>query len=128
MSELDEARYVALTTFTRDGTPKSTPVWITGSDGTYLVTTGEDTWKVKRLANDPRVELRLCDARGRVESGATAYKGNAVVLSDDTSVDHAMRAVSDKYGWQASAARAWEWIRRLGRSAPVVAVRIELEP
>ena len=128
MSELDEARYVALTTFTRDGTPKPTPVWITGSDGTYLFTTSADTWKVKRLGNDPRVEVRVCDARGRVEPGATAYRGNAVVLSDDASVDQAMRAVSDKYGWQASAARRWEWIRRLGRSAPTAAVRIELEP
>jgi len=31
MEELANARYVSLTTFTRDGTPKATPVWITGS-------------------------------------------------------------------------------------------------
>ncbi len=41
MIDLDSARYVALTTFKKDGTPVATPVWITGSNGAYAFTTGE---------------------------------------------------------------------------------------
>ena len=41
MHDLDRARYVSLTTFKKDGTGVATPVWITGSAGSYVFTTGD---------------------------------------------------------------------------------------
>jgi hypothetical protein len=35
MIDLYSARYIALTTFKKDGTPVATPVWIAGANGTY---------------------------------------------------------------------------------------------
>ena len=57
MDEIDNARYIALTTFKRDGTPKATPVWISGRNGAYLFYTGVDAWKTKRLRNNSAVEV-----------------------------------------------------------------------
>jgi PPOX class probable F420-dependent enzyme len=44
--DLAQEKYVSLTTFKRDGTPVSTPVWCAGDDGRLLVWTGASTWKV----------------------------------------------------------------------------------
>ena len=45
MSELTDTRYVSLTTYQRDGDDVATPVWIAGSDDSYLLTTGDEAWK-----------------------------------------------------------------------------------
>jgi uncharacterized protein len=59
-------RYVSLTTFKRDGSAASTPVWVVSDDGRrLLVWTGADTWKVKRIRRDSRVRITPSDARGR---------------------------------------------------------------
>lgn len=130
MDEIDTARYVALTTFRKDGSPKATPVWITGSGGSYRFTTGADSWKVRRLRNDPRVEVRVSDMRGRVDPHATVYRGSGYVLDDDAAVEAAQAAVTAKYSWQAKAIFFVEDLRRRrsGDEDQAVAVHIDLEP
>jgi len=129
MSDIDDARYISLTTFTRDGRPKATPVWISGADGSYLFYTGADAWKTKRLRNDRRVEVRVCDMRGKVDPHTPVHHGSAVVLDDEASVADAKRAIADKYGWQAAVARGADWLRdKTGRGEAPVAIRITVEP
>jgi hypothetical protein len=36
-AELADERFVSITTFKRDGTPVSTPVWVAGENGNLLV-------------------------------------------------------------------------------------------
>jgi PPOX class probable F420-dependent enzyme len=127
MDDIDNARYIALTTFKRDGTPKSTPVWISGRNGSYLFYTGVDAWKTKRLRDNPAVEVRVCDMRGRVEPGAVVYSGTGELLADETSIAEAKQAIADKYGWQAALARAADWTRaRVGRGNDPIAIRLTL--
>ncbi len=129
MNELTDARYISLTTFTRDGTPKATPVWITGTDGTYRFYTGADSWKVKRLRNDPNVEIRVCDMRGRVDPHTTVHHGTGYVLDDANALTDVKDAVLQKYGWQARLVRLTDTIKeRLGRGENPIAVRIDIEP
>jgi PPOX class probable F420-dependent enzyme len=64
---LARERHISLTTFKRDGSTASTPVWVVSDDGRrLLVWSGANTWKVKRIRRDPRVRVAPCDARGRV--------------------------------------------------------------
>ena len=42
-------KYLSLTTYRRDGTPVSTPVWFVEEDGRLFVTTAADSYKAKRL-------------------------------------------------------------------------------
>lgn len=95
--ELDEAKYIDLTTFRRDGTPVSTPVWLAPSDAGYYVTTGATTGKYKRLRNDPAVEVTACNSRGTPNPGATTYTGTATLLDED-GTDAALAAIVDRYG------------------------------
>ncbi|GAB3260641.1 PPOX class F420-dependent oxidoreductase [Alteromonas gracilis] len=90
-------RYVALTTFRRDGTPVATPVWIAPLGEELVVITLDETWKVRRLQRDPRVEVRPCDVRGRVAPDAATYAGTGRVLRDPAEVDGVRRAMDAKY-------------------------------
>jgi uncharacterized protein len=70
---LAEERHISLTTFKRDGSTASTPVWVVTDDGRrLLVWSGANTWKVKRIRREPHVRVAPCDARGRVRGEAVA--------------------------------------------------------
>jgi PPOX class probable F420-dependent enzyme len=93
------AKYVWFTTFRKDGTPVSTPVWIAPlGDGTLGFMTNDNVGKTKRLAHTARVTLQECDVRGRVSPGAPVVDGTAVVVRDDAGQARVRAAVEKKYG------------------------------
>jgi uncharacterized protein len=67
-ADVAKAQYVLLTTFTKDGRPKSTPIWAAHDGDRLLVITQAKSWKVKRIRNTPRVTLAICDMRGNPKS------------------------------------------------------------
>ncbi len=93
--EVSKAQYVLLTTFTKDGRPKPTPIWIARDGDRALVITEKNSWKVKRIRNTPRVTLAVCDMKGRVK-GET-IEAVASVL-DDSETDRVYRAINNRYG------------------------------
>ena len=95
---LGDQRFLSLTTFRRSGEPVSTPVWI-GRDGeTLVVTTPAKSGKVKRLHNDPRVELRPCGRFGKVKSGTAAISGVAEIVEDPAEQAGPAELIREKYG------------------------------
>lgn len=95
LAALADERYISLTTYRRDGTAVSTPVWVVTADGRrLLVWSPARTWKVRRLRRDPRVLVAASSFRGR-ERGPRV-PGRARVRTD-LPVEHLLRA---KYGWQ----------------------------
>jgi PPOX class probable F420-dependent enzyme len=79
VSSLAGERYISLTTFTRDGTPVATPVWVVSDDGRrLLVWTGASTWKVKRIHRDPHVRVAASDFKGKAHGAV--YDGVARLL------------------------------------------------
>ena len=86
-----------LTTFTKDGRPKPTPIWIARDGNRALVITEKNAWKVKRIRNTPRVTLAVCDMKGRVKDGAETIEAKARVL-DDSHTDDVYRAIIKRYG------------------------------
>jgi hypothetical protein len=57
--------FIALTTFRKTGAPVVTPVWFVLRDKKVVVFTGRSSGKVKRLRNNPRVELAPSDFNGK---------------------------------------------------------------
>ncbi len=102
VAAIADAKYVRLTTFTKDGRRKESPVWIAHlGDGTVGLTTGTDTWKVKRIRNTPVVELAPCDSRGNVKSGAPSVTGKAILVTE-ADLRPVTTAIRTKYGIQAA--------------------------
>lgn len=121
-ASIASARYVALTTFRRDGTPVATPVWHAPEDGTLVVFTDVDSGKVKRLRADPRVCVAACDLRGRVRGPALDATAE---LTDAAGTARVLDAIRRRYGWQA---RLFLWLgaRRGETAARQVGIVIRL--
>ena len=60
-------RYLLLTTFTKDGTPKPTAVWGVPEGDKLLIITDDGSWKTKRINNTPRVTIQKCGVLGKVK-------------------------------------------------------------
>lgn len=95
-ADLDSAKYVSFVTYKKDGTPIATPVWVVPYDGGYAFTTDPTAYKVRRIKNDARATLTVCDMRGKVSDGATTHLGSAVLLNDEQSKEVA-QLVAQKY-------------------------------
>jgi uncharacterized protein len=93
--DLAKAQYILLTTFTKDGRPKSVPIWAAADGDRLLVITGANSWKVKRIRNTPRVMLATCTMGGRPTS--EAVEGTAVIL-DGSQTGAVYDAIGKRYG------------------------------
>jgi PPOX class probable F420-dependent enzyme len=98
-AEIANAKYILLTTFTKSGTPKPTAIWAAPDGDRLLVMTEEDSWKVKRIRNTPRVTLAICDARGKPKSESIEAVGKVLDKSEASAVVHAVNKRYGVLGW-----------------------------
>ncbi|MGA7130823.1 MAG: PPOX class F420-dependent oxidoreductase [Mycobacterium sp.] len=94
-ADVAKAQYVLLTTFTKDGRPKPTPIWAAPDGDRLLVITQEKSWKVKRIRNTPRVTLAVCDMGGHPKS--EPIEATATIL-DKSQTGVVYDAVGREYG------------------------------
>lgn len=92
------ARYAALRTIRRDGTPVDTPIWFAVDGQSLVFRTPASSAKVRRLTTTPEVELRPSNWRGRPLEGEP-WHATAVVLPRDVAVT-VERTLRRRYGWQ----------------------------
>lgn len=116
--EFANARYVSFTSYKKDGTAVSLPVWIVGFEDGWAFTTEPESFKVKRIRRNPRVTLRVCGVRGAVAEGATEYVGRAEVL-DTATAQRVNSAIRRKYriAYRLLITPSNVWSRLRGRSA-----------
>jgi PPOX class probable F420-dependent enzyme len=89
---LAREKQISLTTFKRDGTPVSTPVWTVSDDGRrLLVWSAADTWKVKRIRRDPHVRVAGCDFHGKIHTDVLEGTARLLPASDGPLVDRLLR-------------------------------------
>ena len=125
-SSLEGKPYLAITTFRRDGSEASTPVWFVSDDleRHLFVATGAKTWKVRRIRRDPHVRVAACTSRGKV-NGAR-LDGVARLVEEEPLVRRLQR---DKYGWQLWLAETVSALmRRVRRKPAEAAVFLEITP
>jgi uncharacterized protein len=85
---------VLLTTYRRDGTPVGTPVNIAVEGTRAFVRTWDNAWKIKRIRNNPEVEIAPSTFSGKPTG--PAIRARARVLSDDEAA-HASQALARKH-------------------------------
>ena len=78
LEPLAHQQYVLLTTYRRNGTPVGTPVHIAVDGDRAFVRTWDATWKLKRIRNNPEVEVAPSTMRG--EPTGPAIHARARVL------------------------------------------------
>ncbi|MEU0405172.1 PPOX class F420-dependent oxidoreductase [Streptomyces sp. NPDC006197] len=112
--ELRRGRYVSLTTFRKNGTGVATPVWYVTEGSELYVWTCSDSWKVKRLRNDSRVEVAVCDLRGNIADGTERFAGKGRLVEGEE-LRRIRRLLSRKYTWQYWLTDVPAMIVRLGK-------------
>jgi uncharacterized protein len=108
-------KFVLLSTFKKNGDAVATPMWV-GRDGDQLfIWTPADSWKVKRVRNDPRVTLVPCGRFGKPQKGAHSVAGTAEVITEPAVVQRLTEVIRRKYGLQF---RVVTFIERLAARGP----------
>jgi PPOX class probable F420-dependent enzyme len=122
--ELANEEFMSITTFKRDGTPVSTPVWVAGENGSLLVISEADTWKVKRIRRDGHVRIAPCGARGAIRGDPV--DAEATIEADTATVE---QLLARKYGWKYRAYMRFSALARKLRGKPAPAgVTIRITP
>jgi uncharacterized protein len=87
MSTRFRGKYVSLTTFRRDGTAVSTPVWFVTENGNLLVETDGDSYKVRRIRRNDNVTVASCNAMGRVVGEVVSARAAILPVEELPRVD-----------------------------------------
>lgn len=93
---LDDARYINLASYRKNGTLAETPVWTAPLDGKLIVFTLRESFKVKRVQNNPKVRVARCDVRGNLLG--EWMDGTCQLMSDPAYEKRAYAALRKKYG------------------------------
>jgi PPOX class probable F420-dependent enzyme len=67
LAQVGGQKYISLETFKKNGQGVKTPVWFVLHNDALYVYTEADSWKVKRIRNNPRVRVAVCNVRGEVK-------------------------------------------------------------
>ncbi|WP_433303378.1 PPOX class F420-dependent oxidoreductase [Actinoplanes sp. CA-030573] len=123
--EIVASRYVNLTTYRKDGSPVSTPVWHVPRGAELWIVTEAGSGKVKRIRRNAEVRVQPCSLRGTVAPGAPSVTGTARLL-DDAGTAEARELLARRYVMS----RAGNWFARLLRlrRPPMIGVVVSPEP
>ena len=119
------AQYVALTTYRRDGTPVTTPVWAAAEGESLYLFTNANAGKVKRLRNSSRAAIAPCTAIGKV-TGAQ-LPAEAFNLASDQ-MPKVWKLLTKKYGMAVRLFITYDRARTLLRMQPSAGIEVRLTP
>lgn len=114
MNELDrlsESKYISISTTRKNGEKIATPVWVTSEGNALYVITGADSGKVKRIRNNPHVEVAPCDARGRLKGDVVA---GTVEILDADGTEEVRSRVAKRFGLMYKVLTLMEKVRGSG--------------
>lgn len=95
---VDHDSYVSLRSYKRDGGAVDTAVWAAPLDGKLVVFTLKDSFKVKRVRRNPKVQVAKCGVAGKVLG--PWHDGTCELVTDPAHEARAYDALNAKYGWQ----------------------------
>ena len=112
--------YLNIKTFRTNGEGVPTPVWFYKEDDTLYITTGKTSGKVKRIRQNPQVEVAPCEADGVLLGDFEPAQ--AELLQSDGEQNHAYTLLKSKYGHEDV------WTNMVERGDPAVRTYIKVMP
>jgi hypothetical protein len=82
-------KYIDLVTFRKTGVPVHTPVWFAEGDDRLYIFTNPNAGKMKRIRNNPRVEIAPSTIRGKPRGNHVAAV--ARIVADQQAAREAIR-------------------------------------
>jgi len=101
IQDLQSKKYILLETYRKNDQPVRTPVWFVIQNDFVCVITREDTGKVKRIRQNPKVKLAPCTFKGKPIG--KWISGNATKVTGEEA-QAAIKLRKKKYGLMATIA------------------------
>ncbi len=99
--QFNDAKYINLKTFKKNGTSVPTPVWFVVENEFIFVVTRSGTGKVRRVRNNPNVRIVPSGFRGEPKG---TWKDGVAKIVDSKDSDRIVQLRDKKYGFQAKLA------------------------
>jgi PPOX class probable F420-dependent enzyme len=94
-AQFEKQQFLNLETLRKSGLAVATPVWFLKEGDTLYIRTPASSGKVKRVRNNQRVRVAVCDRRGNLSS--EWIKGKAG-FADAREAERINKLLNDKYG------------------------------
>ena len=108
LTQLKKGSHINIRTFRKNGDSAATPFWFLEDKDLFFICTGGATYKVKRIRNNPEVQIAASDASGNLKG--EYFEGKARILAKDE-VDTIYTLFRKKY----SGFRLWNFFANLGK-------------
>ena len=119
LAQFAKQQFINVETYRRNGQGVPTPVWFVEDMGTLYVRTGDNSGKVKRIRNNPRVRVTPCDMRG---GPLGEWVEGQARFADAAEAERVGQLLTRKYGFQKV---ILEIMSRLqGRKYTVIAINL----
>jgi uncharacterized protein len=120
----DKTPYISVRSFKRDGSLVDTPVWCAPLDGKLVLFTLRESFKVKRIARNPRVQVAACTIKGQLLG--PWHEGTCKAVDDSAHEARAYQALTRKYGLMMRIGNVFSTLS--GRIKRRLVMEIELAP
>jgi uncharacterized protein len=127
VNALGAARFIALTTFKKNGNAVQTPMWVAQEGDSLIAFTPQESGKVKRLRNNRQVRLVSSSRLGKVRASEKPVDGTAEVITEPREVKRLQELIRRKYGIEYHLVMLIERVLAR-RQKPRVILRITLAP
>lgn len=97
-SHLQGQNFVALTTYRKSGVAVTTPIWFAQVGDRLYCLTEPEAGKLKRLRNNPKVEVAPCNVRGKLTGPSEPALARPLTSPAEQATADA--ALGKKYGLQ----------------------------
>ena len=119
VTQLKDENHISIKTFRKNGEGAATPVWFVEENGKFYICTGGATFKVKRIRNNPKVQIAASDSSGNLKG--KYFEGEARIMTNDE-VNHIYRLFRKKY----SMFRMWNFFANLGKKEEKKHIYLEI--
>ncbi len=119
LTQLKNGSHINIMTFRKNGEGAATPVWFLEDKDKIYICTGGATYKVKRIRNNPEVQIAASDASGNLKG--EYFEGKARILAKDE-VDTIYTLFRKKY----SGFRMWNFFANLGKKEEKKHIYLEI--
>ena len=119
LTQLKDGKNINIKTFRKNGEGAATPVWFVEDKDFFYICTGGATYKVKRIRNNPEVQIAASDASGNPKG--KYFEGKARIL-EKNEVDPFYSLFRKKY----SGFRMWNFFANLGKKEEKKQVYLEV--
>ncbi|QEV72859.1 PPOX class F420-dependent oxidoreductase [Streptomyces chartreusis] len=118
LEQLGAGKYRLITSYRKNGTPVSTPVWVERDGDPLGIRTPTDSWKVKRIRGRGDILVGPCDLRGNPT-------GDPVPATAEVTGARYRSLIAPKYGIVDLLMILDRWLRGANRT---LGIRVRLTP